>query len=201
MLPRNWIIFMLCWRSPPFLPPVCSFVQLVASDWTHDTAEHAKTQRVLSTDTRCYSAFTTWSLAHCKCNTVVKQRHPHMMSKGKIYKIIANLVKKKTKTLKMLSWTCYIWSKCHTYSMAGLKAWWFDPPQPLMDDINSKGHISQSMVMWCDTGCPEGRPISCWQEQRCIAASGLRSEAERETWGNRDRKTCWCWELRRRQGG
>lgn len=122
-----------------------------------------------------------------------------MRSKGKIYKIIANLVKKKT--LKMLSWTCYIWSKCHTYSMAGLKAWRFDPPQPLMDGINSKGHISQWMVMWCDTGCPEGRPISCWQEQRCIAASGLRSEAESETWGNRERKTCWCWELRRRQGG
>lgn len=88
-------IYVVLEISPPFLPPVCSFVQLVASDWTHDTAEHAKTQRVLSTDTRCYSAFTTWSLAHCKCNTVVKQRHPHMMSKGKIYKIIANLVKKK----------------------------------------------------------------------------------------------------------
>lgn len=101
----------------------------------------------------------------------------------------------------MSSWTCYIWSKCNTYSIAGLKAWRFDPPQPLMDDINSKGHISQWMVMWCDTGCPEGRPISCWQEQRCIAASGLQSEAESETWGNRERKTCWCWEPRRRQGG
>lgn len=48
----------------------------------------------------------------------------------------------------------------------------FGLSESLTDDIHGRVHISRWMVVWCETGCPEGQPISCWQEERCMAAWG-----------------------------
>lgn len=48
-----------------------------------------------------------------------------------------------------------------TSSFVGLKNMTLVLSQPLTDDIHGIVRISQCMVVWCDTGCPEGQPISC----------------------------------------